>query len=321
MNCQIRKKQILDSGLQLAFTEDTDGGKVFLPTDNFCVRKPAAIFADGKYWIYADVVPWSNPHWPDTYDTSIHAFSSCDCRKWEYHGEVIAHQEANSWDLGGVATPGAVVLNDHVHIFYSGREKIDADGIRQIGMAVADNPLGPFIKTAKPVIVPVHPETHLDDPIPILSENGKEIDLYFRQAEHQLDPSQYSIRLSKSTNSGTNYSKSIPVLKSNANIRACETAEVVRIGKQVLLSTFDHLQNGSCKTAFRLSENGIDFKNCKNLYLDDHLCCGWDIPSCMLQIVLIPDVDGKCRHLGITRPVDNKGHYNLGIYDIERLGE
>lgn len=73
-----------------------------LPVYGFCVRKPAAVFAENRYWIYADVIPWDNPYWPDTYDTSIHAFSSPDCREWEYHGEVVGHKEVGAWDYGGV---------------------------------------------------------------------------------------------------------------------------------------------------------------------------------------------------------------------------
>ena len=46
---------------------------VFLPVENFCIRKPSGIFSEGKYWIYADVVPWKHSYWPNTYDTSIHA--------------------------------------------------------------------------------------------------------------------------------------------------------------------------------------------------------------------------------------------------------
>lgn len=312
-----RSNQDLGSGIQLAFTDNAEEQAVFLPTDNFCVRKPAAIFLGGKYWLYVDVIPWDHPFWPDTYDTSIHAFSSNDCREWDYHGEVVTHRQTGAWDFGGVATPGAVVLDDRIYLFYSGREFPGRDGVRQIGMAVAENPQGPFIKAEQPVIVPRHPESHLDDPIPILSEDGKGIDLYFRRADHQLSPSEYAIRLTKSFDNGQTWSDPVDVLHSDEKIRAYETAEVARIGDQVLLSTFDHFAEGGCKTAFRMSKDGVNFTDCPDLYLDDHLCDGWDAPSCMLQIVLIPDADGINRHLGITRNIDEYGHYNQAIYGIE----
>ena len=131
--------QRLGEGLMLSFAPNAERLRSWLPTEKFCVRKPAAVFAKGQYWLYTDVVSWDNPHWPHTYDTSIHAFSSSDCQGWTYHGEVLRHRENGAWDFGGVATPGAVIFGGRIYLFYSGREKPEGSGWRQIGMAVADN--------------------------------------------------------------------------------------------------------------------------------------------------------------------------------------
>ena len=49
-----------------------EGTPVPLPTSDFSVRQISGFWRKGNYYVYADVVPWSNPYHPDTYDTSIH---------------------------------------------------------------------------------------------------------------------------------------------------------------------------------------------------------------------------------------------------------
>jgi Glycosyl hydrolases family 43 len=311
--CFLHKQKICNS-LILEFTSDAKGSGVFLPIDNFCVRKPSAIFADGKYWIYADIIPWENPYWPDSYDTSIHAFSSNDCIDWMYHGEFVSHRKKDAWDYGGVATPGAVCFQDKIYIFYSGREKTDGKGWRQIGMAVADNPQGPFSKTSRPVIASTDSGSHLDDPIPIISHDGKKIELYFRQADHHLSPPNYTIKKTDSADGGVTWSLPVDVLKSNSRVKAYETVEVIRIGNETILISFDHFIKGGNKLAFRVSQDGINFSEAEDLYFEDSMCKGWESTKCGFQVVFIPDADDAFRHIGIARTIDKAGHYNQKIF-------
>lgn len=312
--CFLRKQKIHD-GLVLEFASDAKDKGVFLPVDNFCVRKPTAIFADGKYWIYADVIPWDNPYWPNSYDSSIHAFSSNDCKDWKHHGEFISHREKDTWDYGGVATPGAVCFKEKTYIFYSGREKTDGKGWRQIGMAVADNPQGPFYKIPDPVIVASSSSSHLDDPIPIISRDGQKIELYFRQADQHLPHSNYAIRKTDSADGGVTWTEPIDVFRSDdKKIKACETNEVIRIGNETILASFDHFFEGKNKLAFRFSQDGINFSEAEDLYFEDAMGKGWASTNCAFQIVFIPDANGVFKHIGIARTTDKAGHYNQKFF-------
>jgi len=308
--------QRLNDNVSLDLADACEFPPVRLPVEQFCVRQVTAIYSHGQYWLYVDVVPWDHRYWPDTYDTTIHAYSSDDCRRWNYHGEILAKGDEGEWDAGGVATPGAVVLDGRTYLFYAGRHRPGPDCIRQIGLAVADQPQGPFVKMRRPIVIADHPENHLDDPVPIVSASGRGIDLYYRHAEHHLDPPPYSIRLTTSDHLVNTWTEPIVVLQSDDKVRAYETAEAIRINGQVLLATFDHFHHGHPKTALRWSSDGTHFVACDDLYLDDHLCAGWQRPSCMLQFALIPDADGVPRHMGICRPIDDAGHYNMQIHSI-----
>lgn len=288
----------------------------FLPTDNFCIRKTTSVFINNRYWIYADVIPWNHKYWPDTYDTSIHAFSSPDCNQWTYHGEVVRHRENTAWDFGGVATPGALYNNEKIFIFYSGREKTNGKGWRQIGVAIADNPAGPFKKNDLPAVKSTVPESHLDDPIPIISEDGRGIDLYYRQADHHLQPPNYSIRRIQSKDGGITWSEPIIIRAADKIIRAYETLDAIRINGNTILVTFDHFSNGELKTAFYSSPDGKYFRKEAICYLEDFLPKEWTKPVCAFNVMLMSGAQSKLTHIGITRAVDNKSHYNMEIYPI-----
>ena len=312
--------QRLDERLTLRFAPDAERRRIFLPVDRFCVRKAAALFAGGRHWLYADVVPWDSPHWPDTYDTSIHAFSSPDCSAWTYHGEVLRHRVPGSWDFGGVTTPGALLFDGRVHVFYTGYEKPGRGGVRQIGMAVAEKPEGPFVKATEPIISTGHPESHPCDTIPLLSHDRKGIELFYRQADHQLPPPNYRIRKTVSRDAGRTWSPPVDILVADSVIRAYEAAEAARIGGKTFLATFDHFTGGGFKVGFRVSSDGLRFLPSTDLYLDDHLCHGWPSPRCGLQPTLIPDADGAFRHIGVAVPTDADGHYNQMIMPMDLTG-
>ena len=72
-----------------------------IPTERFSVRQNSAIWCDGYYYLYADVIPWDNPYHPDSYDTSIHLFKSANAENWEYHGEVIGKGKPGEWTANG----------------------------------------------------------------------------------------------------------------------------------------------------------------------------------------------------------------------------
>lgn len=138
----------------------SDEEPVAIPTDHFSVRQMSGIWHEGTYYIYADVVDWNNPCHPNTYDSSIGVFSSPDCEHWRYHGIAVPKGHRGDWDGGGAASPGASVFGGRFYVAYSGRENPDGSGHRWMGLAVADDPLGPFDKLPEPIVAG---ERMLDD--------------------------------------------------------------------------------------------------------------------------------------------------------------
>ncbi len=284
--------------------------------DGFCLRKASAIFVQDRYWVYADIVPWDNPHWPNTYDTSIGLFSSEDCSDWKYHGIVVKHKNQDfRYDFGGVTTPDAIMFSGKIFLFYAGKENLDGGGKRHILCATSDSPDGIFIKHKKPIAESHADHIHFDDPIAILSEDKKRIELYYRYANHKAGF--YEI-MKVTSSDGENWSAPITVLKSSDKIRAYETAQGCRITvgdkSSVLLWTFDHFATGEFKTGIRISSDGNIFSENDCLYLDDY----WaeSIPHCGLQTICLSKDESSIEYLGIAKNIDNVGHYGIEIYSV-----
>lgn len=128
-----------------------------LPTGNFSVRKVEAVRYKNRTYAYADIVPFSDYFYPDSYSSEIGVFSSEDgLRNWTYHGIVIPRGVEGSWDAGGVASPGAAVAeNGAVILGYAAESNANGHyGTRGIGIASAQHPLGPFRKHTEPLASP-----------------------------------------------------------------------------------------------------------------------------------------------------------------------
>ena len=307
-------KHRFTENIYIEFTEKSIALKNFLPVNNFCVRKASAIYFKNRYWIYADVVHWENPFWPDTYGTDIHLFSSKDARLWKWHGKLVEKGKKGEWNYGGVGTPGAVVCKEKVFIFFKGDEKPNGER-RYIGMAVSKNPAGPFKKIPDPLFTS---EGHLDDPSPI-EINGK-IYLYFREAIHKFSPPKYEILLTVSSDEGKKWSKPERILSAEKDVYAYETAEAKKIKDVFILSCFEHRKvNGRhiVKTNSMFSEDGVNFKYSPDPYLDETLFKWWIKPVCAFQWCLLPEKDGSFKNMGIVQTVDEKGHYNLTILPVK----
>jgi len=312
--------QKINDTFSFEFEKNAESDMVALPTTNFCVRKPTAVFAKGRHWIYADIVPYDSPYWPLTYNTSIHAWSSIDCRSWTHHGEVLSRGVKGQWDFGNVFTPGAIALDGKIYLFYTGMASEDGYKckMRHIGLAVADDPAGPFVKYPEAIQIS---KCDVDDSCPIVSADGT-IFHYFREALHHKPEPNYKIKLSKSTDFGKTWSEPIDILRADEKVRAYEAMEVKLLGNLVLLCCFEHYPVGSnddYKSGLWISEDGENFTECSEKYLDDHLLDGWESCLCGFQWCLIPDTDDMYRYIGVARPVDIRGNYNTYIFPIKPL--
>ena len=129
-----------------------------------------------------DIVNFTDFYYPDSYSSEVGVFSSPDGRTgWRYHGIVVPRGPAGGWDGGGIASPGAAVTEEGRVIVGYAAEKSASGGInRGIGIAIADHPLGPFVKSETPIADPhtICGASGRCDDVIMQSRPGGEIHLY-----------------------------------------------------------------------------------------------------------------------------------------------
>lgn len=136
---------------------------------------PEGIIIDGEYWVY--------PTWSDHYGDSVppvsfseyqlrirenaineqylkqtflDAFSSTDLVNWEKHPGVLDVEDV-SWAAYSIWAPSIVEAGDRYYLFFSANDIQDDEEYGGIGVAVSDNPSGPFRDAlGKPLIAKFH---------------------------------------------------------------------------------------------------------------------------------------------------------------------
>ena len=130
--------------------------------------------ADDAWFMYCDLVLFSNPECPSSFGSEIGVFSAPSLDGgWTYRGIAVPrgkNASGGAADAGGLATPTAVVRGGKVFVYFAYEGLPVGDGLRGIGGAYATHPLGPFTRTP-PVAVapagwhrPTGPGGILDDP-------------------------------------------------------------------------------------------------------------------------------------------------------------
>jgi beta-xylosidase len=89
------------------------------------------------------------------------AYSSPNLAEWKYEGQVYFGNNENGWGNGSYWAPEVYKVNDKYYLFYSAQwaenPTNELENFR-IGVAVSDQPTGPFIDLAKkPVFDPGYP--------------------------------------------------------------------------------------------------------------------------------------------------------------------
>ena len=110
---------------------------------------PDIDFMDGKYWMYTTTDGYSG--WSGTV---FHAWSSDDMRNWTDEGVILdlandnpglndndVQIEASDWAVGSAWAPTIEEKNGKYYFYYCGKF---SNGESAIGVAVADNPAGPY---------------------------------------------------------------------------------------------------------------------------------------------------------------------------------
>ena len=110
----------------LSFAQEPQYGDYLdLPGAGF-VADPAVIEVDGTYYLY-----------PTHSGVDLECWSSTDLNEWEYEGVVWGPAPAGEWNDQNLWAPDVFVHEGSYYLYYTANEKI--------GVAVADDPTGPFV--------------------------------------------------------------------------------------------------------------------------------------------------------------------------------
>lgn len=158
---------------QLPTINWADGVVGSKPThDEFAVRAFDVVWWEPTqaWYLYCDLVLFSNPECPSSFGSEIGVFSAATLDgEWTYHG-IAVHKNHSLADAGGLATPTAIVRGGKVFVYFAYEGLPVGNGLRGIGGAVADHPLGPFQRTSPVARAPegwhrpTGPGGILDDP-------------------------------------------------------------------------------------------------------------------------------------------------------------
>ena len=151
---------------------DWAAGGVVGPTDQYAVRAFDVVHwePENKYYLYCDLVLFSNPKCPSSFGSEIGMFSADSLDgAWTYHGIAVPKNHTLA-DAGGLATPTAIVRDGKVFVYFAYEGLPAGAGLRGIGGASATHPLGPFTRTPPVALAPAGwhrptgPGGILDDP-------------------------------------------------------------------------------------------------------------------------------------------------------------
>lgn len=98
---------------------------------------PEGVVFGDEYWIYPT---YSAPYGDQLF---MDAYSSKDLVNWTKHPRVLA-KENISWLRYALWAPAVIHANDKYYIFFGANDILNNNQLGGIGVAVADNPAGPF---------------------------------------------------------------------------------------------------------------------------------------------------------------------------------
>ena len=190
-----------------------------------------------KYYLIADVIPLSNPHHPNTYNTELYLWSSPDLKVWRFHGLAVPKgSDEKSYDRYGVASPaGMSFFHGQLWVPFSARRTPQFTQ-RSIGLAwSSDNPEKlPWIKSSAPVSDLAGED---DDPA-VLALDDNRLHLY-----HRSTAGGYKIVHTSSGNpeNPDSWVKATAVTERSADVRAQELTGVAFVQGRVHLFIIEHL--------------------------------------------------------------------------------
>ncbi|TDB82782.1 family 43 glycosylhydrolase [Micromonospora sp. KC721] len=99
---------------------------------------PHLTVLNGRYYLYPTTDGYAS--WSGTY---YKAFSSTDLVNWTDHGVILDHGPDVSWADNSAWAPAVAAKNGRYYLYFSGG-LASGNTAKQLGVAVADSPTGPF---------------------------------------------------------------------------------------------------------------------------------------------------------------------------------
>lgn len=133
---------------------------------------PEGIIFKNKYWIY--------PTYSAPYEQQVHldAFSSPDLITWTKHSRII-DTAAVKWAHKAMWAPAIVAKDGKYYLFFGANDIQNDKEIGGIGVAVANNPAGPFKDLlGKPLIAKIHNQAQPIDQFVFQDRDGQYYMLY-----------------------------------------------------------------------------------------------------------------------------------------------
>ena len=113
----------------------------------------------GKYYIYSTTD--GKPGWGGY---KYYVYSSADLKEWKNEGVALdAKSDQIAWANGNLWAPAAIEVKQKngsykYYLYFSARP--NDNGRKQMGVAVADSPTGPFVDLGHPLLAKNHPGCH-----------------------------------------------------------------------------------------------------------------------------------------------------------------
>lgn len=108
-------------------------------------KDPAVVHFQGRYWMYYSKPPYGDNRPGDGWAIGI--ARSQDLEEWTVVGEILP---ADEWEQKGLCAPGAIVLDDGLHLFYqtygNGRRDAICHAVSKDGLTFNRNPTNPIFR-------------------------------------------------------------------------------------------------------------------------------------------------------------------------------
>jgi hypothetical protein len=142
---------------------------------------PHVAYLDGRYYIYPTTDGYVG--WSGTY---FKAFSSTDLVNWTDHGMILDLGPGVSWAENSAWAPAIAAKNGKYYFYFSGGAS--STSAKQIGVAVADSPTGPFRDAlGRPLVRAGQFPGQTIDPMVFTDDNGQSY-LYWGQGSANVVP-------------------------------------------------------------------------------------------------------------------------------------